>query len=102
MCNYININGVTAHPHIESDGTVYNIGNCMGKGATLAYNIVKIPPTQKGWHQRWQHVTINTHRLLNSSGLSGLNQSVKAAVTSQTHRFQKILSLQSVALSVLN
>uniref|UniRef100_A0A665WEI1 Retinoid isomerohydrolase n=1 Tax=Echeneis naucrates TaxID=173247 RepID=A0A665WEI1_ECHNA len=48
MCNYININGVTAHPHIESDGTVYNIGNCMGKGATLAYNIVRIPPTQKG------------------------------------------------------
>ncbi|XP_061835312.1 retinoid isomerohydrolase [Nerophis lumbriciformis] len=47
MCNYININGVTAHPHIERDGTVYNIGNCMGKGATLAYNIVKIPPTQK-------------------------------------------------------
>uniref|UniRef100_A0AAQ6A8D0 Retinoid isomerohydrolase n=1 Tax=Amphiprion ocellaris TaxID=80972 RepID=A0AAQ6A8D0_AMPOC len=48
MCNYININGVTAHPHIERDGTVYNIGNCMGKGATLAYNIVRIPPTQKG------------------------------------------------------
>uniref|UniRef100_A0A8D3C881 Retinoid isomerohydrolase n=1 Tax=Scophthalmus maximus TaxID=52904 RepID=A0A8D3C881_SCOMX len=47
MCNYININGVTAHPHIENDGTVYNIGNCMGKGATLAYNVVKIPPTQK-------------------------------------------------------
>lgn len=51
MCNYININGVTAHPHIERDGTVYNIGNCMGKGATLAYNIVRIPPTQKGWNQ---------------------------------------------------
>lgn len=51
MCNYININGVTAHPHIESDGTVYNIGNCMGKGATLAYNIVRIPPTQKGWYR---------------------------------------------------
>lgn len=50
MCNYININGVTAHPHIENDGTVYNIGNCMGKGATLAYNVVKIPPTQKGRH----------------------------------------------------
>ncbi|KAK7945529.1 hypothetical protein WMY93_001257 [Mugilogobius chulae] len=47
MCNYVNINGVTAHPHIERDGTVWNIGNCMGKGATLAYNIVRIPPTQK-------------------------------------------------------
>ena len=49
LCNFVNVNGVTAHPHIESDGTVYNIGNCMGKGATLAYNIVKMPPTQKGW-----------------------------------------------------
>uniref|UniRef100_A0AAY3ZV45 Retinoid isomerohydrolase n=1 Tax=Denticeps clupeoides TaxID=299321 RepID=A0AAY3ZV45_9TELE len=47
MCDYVNINGVTAHPHIEPDGTVYNIGNCMGKGASLAYNIVRIPPTQK-------------------------------------------------------
>lgn len=57
MCNYVNINGVTAHPHIERDGTVYNIGNCMGKGATLAYNIVRVPPTQKGLHQRWHHTT---------------------------------------------
>ncbi|KAM9500922.1 retinoid isomerohydrolase [Clarias gariepinus] len=47
MCNYVNINGITAHPQIERDGTVYNIGNCMGKGASLAYNIVKIPPKQK-------------------------------------------------------
>ncbi|XP_010883873.1 retinoid isomerohydrolase [Esox lucius] len=47
LCNYVNINGVTAHPHIERDGTVFNIGNCMGKGASLAYNIVRIPPTQK-------------------------------------------------------
>ena len=48
LCNYVNVNGLTAHPHIERDGTVYNIGNCMGKGATLAYNIVRMPPTQKG------------------------------------------------------
>uniref|UniRef100_A0A8C7JRU2 Retinoid isomerohydrolase n=1 Tax=Oncorhynchus kisutch TaxID=8019 RepID=A0A8C7JRU2_ONCKI len=47
LCNYVNINGVTAHPHIERDGTVFNIGNCMGKGASLAYNVVRIPPTQK-------------------------------------------------------
>ncbi|XP_041659198.1 retinoid isomerohydrolase isoform X1 [Cheilinus undulatus] len=47
VCNYVNINGVTAHPHIEKDGTVFNIGNCMGKGASLAYNIVRTPPTQK-------------------------------------------------------
>ncbi|KAK3566575.1 hypothetical protein QTP86_001066 [Hemibagrus guttatus] len=47
MCKYVSINGITAHPHIERDGTVYNIGNCMGKGASLAYNIIRIPPKQK-------------------------------------------------------
>ncbi|XP_041960688.1 retinoid isomerohydrolase [Alosa sapidissima] len=47
LMSIVNVNGVTAHPHIERDGTVYNIGNCMGKGASLAYNIVKMPPTQK-------------------------------------------------------
>jgi len=44
------VNGVTAHPHIEPDGTVYNIGNCFGKNMSLAYNIVKIPPPQEGWY----------------------------------------------------
>lgn len=57
MCDYVNINGITAHPHIERDGTVYNIGNCMGKGATLAYNIVKVPPTQKG---KWSYNHVMT------------------------------------------
>uniref|UniRef100_A0A8C7Q7T6 Retinoid isomerohydrolase RPE65 n=1 Tax=Oncorhynchus mykiss TaxID=8022 RepID=A0A8C7Q7T6_ONCMY len=47
LCDYLSVNGVTAHPHIESDGTVYNIGNCFGKNMSLAYNIVKIPPTPK-------------------------------------------------------
>ncbi|XP_036433952.1 retinal Mueller cells isomerohydrolase [Colossoma macropomum] len=47
LCNYLSINGVTAHPHIEQDGTLYNIGNCFGKNMSLAYNIVKIPPAQK-------------------------------------------------------
>ncbi|CAJ0914858.1 unnamed protein product [Ranitomeya imitator] len=46
LCKYISINGVTAHPHIENDGTVYNIGNCFGKNFSLAYNVVMIPPLQ--------------------------------------------------------
>ncbi|XP_016119902.1 retinoid isomerohydrolase-like, partial [Sinocyclocheilus grahami] len=50
MCDYVNINGVTAHPHIEKDGTVYNIGNCMGKGASSVLeeqgkNLVCLPYT---------------------------------------------------------
>uniref|UniRef100_A0AAQ5YN65 Retinoid isomerohydrolase RPE65 n=1 Tax=Amphiprion ocellaris TaxID=80972 RepID=A0AAQ5YN65_AMPOC len=48
LCKYLSVNGVTAHPHTEADGTVYNIGNCFGKNMSLAYNIVKIPPAQGG------------------------------------------------------
>lgn len=48
LCKYLSVNGLTAHPHIDTDGTVYNIGNCFGKNMSLAYNIVKIPPAQKG------------------------------------------------------
>ncbi|XP_042164290.1 uncharacterized protein LOC112227362 [Oncorhynchus tshawytscha] len=39
----VNINGVTAHSH----GTVFNKGSCMGKGASLTYNVIRTPPTQK-------------------------------------------------------
>uniref|UniRef100_A0A672HYV2 Retinal Mueller cells isomerohydrolase-like n=1 Tax=Salarias fasciatus TaxID=181472 RepID=A0A672HYV2_SALFA len=48
LCKYLSVNGVTAHPHTDPDGTVYNIGNCFGKNMSLAYNIVKIPPAQEG------------------------------------------------------
>ena len=48
LCDYLSVNGVTAHPHTDADGSVYNIGNCFGKNMSLAYNIIKIPPPQKG------------------------------------------------------
>uniref|UniRef100_A0AAV2KRC8 Uncharacterized protein n=1 Tax=Knipowitschia caucasica TaxID=637954 RepID=A0AAV2KRC8_KNICA len=47
LCKYVSVNGVTAHPHTEADGTLYNIGNCFGKNFSLAYNIVKIPGPQQ-------------------------------------------------------
>uniref|UniRef100_A0A8C5BTQ3 Retinal Mueller cells isomerohydrolase-like n=1 Tax=Gadus morhua TaxID=8049 RepID=A0A8C5BTQ3_GADMO len=47
LCDYLSVNGVTAHPHTDADGSVYNIGNCFGKNMSLAYNIIKIPPPQK-------------------------------------------------------
>ncbi|KAM8874064.1 retinal Mueller cells isomerohydrolase-like [Spinachia spinachia] len=47
LCKYVSVNGVTAHPHTDADGTVYNIGNCFGKNLSLAYNIVKIPPPRE-------------------------------------------------------
>ncbi|XP_062250758.1 retinal Mueller cells isomerohydrolase-like [Platichthys flesus] len=46
LCKYLSVNGVTAHPHTDSDGSIYNMGNCFGKNMSLAYNIVKIPPAQ--------------------------------------------------------
>ncbi|KAM6932109.1 beta-carotene oxygenase 2b [Lycodopsis pacificus] len=42
---FIAVNGATAHPHTEPDGTTYNMGNSYGvKGAT--YNIIRVPPTK--------------------------------------------------------
>ena len=52
MCKYLSVNGLTAHPHTDSDGTVYNMGNCFGKNMSLAFNIVKIPPAQSGERTR--------------------------------------------------
>uniref|UniRef100_A0A7N8XXG0 Retinal Mueller cells isomerohydrolase-like n=1 Tax=Mastacembelus armatus TaxID=205130 RepID=A0A7N8XXG0_9TELE len=46
LSKYLSVNGVTAHPHADADGTIYNIGNCFGKNMSLAYNIIKIPPAQ--------------------------------------------------------
>ncbi|XP_056298745.1 carotenoid-cleaving dioxygenase, mitochondrial [Pseudoliparis swirei] len=40
---FIAVNGATAHPHYDPDGTTYNMGNSYGsKGAQ--YNIIKVPP----------------------------------------------------------
>ncbi|KAM9299371.1 carotenoid-cleaving dioxygenase, mitochondrial-like [Gastrophryne carolinensis] len=39
---FIAVNGATAHPHYDPDGTVYNMGNSYGKDGTR-YNIIKVP-----------------------------------------------------------
>ncbi|KAM8903763.1 carotenoid-cleaving dioxygenase, mitochondrial-like [Spinachia spinachia] len=42
---FIAVNGATAHPHTEPDGTTYNMGNSYShKGAS--YNIIKVPHTK--------------------------------------------------------
>ncbi|KAE8592642.1 hypothetical protein XENTR_v10018831 [Xenopus tropicalis] len=41
---YVAVNGATAHPHYDPDGTTYNMGNSYGKQGTH-YNIIKIPAT---------------------------------------------------------
>ncbi|KAJ7401259.1 Beta,beta-carotene 9',10'-oxygenase [Pitangus sulphuratus] len=40
---FIAVNGATAHPHYESDGTTYNMGNSYGKHGS-SYNIIQVPP----------------------------------------------------------
>uniref|UniRef100_A0A672I795 Beta-carotene oxygenase 2b n=1 Tax=Salarias fasciatus TaxID=181472 RepID=A0A672I795_SALFA len=43
---FVAVNGATAHPHTENDGTTYNMGNSYSsKGAY--YNIIRVPPTKK-------------------------------------------------------
>ncbi|XP_071762126.1 carotenoid-cleaving dioxygenase, mitochondrial-like [Centroberyx gerrardi] len=43
---FIAVNGATAHPHNDPDGTTYNMGNSYtAKGAF--YNIIRVPPTKK-------------------------------------------------------
>ncbi|RXN10397.1 beta,beta-carotene 9, 10 -oxygenase-like isoform X2 [Labeo rohita] len=40
---FVAVNGATAHPHFDPDGTAYNMGNSYrNKGAF--YNIVRVPP----------------------------------------------------------
>ncbi|KAM4651554.1 carotenoid-cleaving dioxygenase, mitochondrial-like [Discoglossus pictus] len=39
---FIAVNGATAHPHYDPDGTAYNMGNSYGKKGT-SYNIIKVP-----------------------------------------------------------
>ncbi|KAM4704170.1 carotenoid-cleaving dioxygenase, mitochondrial-like isoform 2-T2 [Rhinophrynus dorsalis] len=39
---YIAVNGATAHPHYDPDGTAYNMGNSYGKQGTR-YNIIRVP-----------------------------------------------------------
>ncbi|KAM3830426.1 carotenoid-cleaving dioxygenase, mitochondrial isoform 1-T1 [Vipera latastei] len=41
--NYIAVNGATAHPHYDPDGTVYNMGLSYGTHG-FNYNIIRVPP----------------------------------------------------------
>ncbi|NWI07569.1 BCDO2 oxygenase, partial [Tichodroma muraria] len=44
---FIAVNGATAHPHYEADGTTYNMGNSYGKHGS-SYNIIRVPPQESG------------------------------------------------------
>ncbi|XP_030648615.1 beta,beta-carotene 9',10'-oxygenase [Chanos chanos] len=43
---FIAVNGATAHPHYDPDGTVYNMGNSYGSKGVF-YNIISVPPEKE-------------------------------------------------------
>ncbi|XP_029373434.1 beta,beta-carotene 9',10'-oxygenase [Echeneis naucrates] len=54
---FIAVNGATAHPHTEPDGTSYNMGNSYsGKGAY--YNIIRVPPTKSTEDETLEGATV--------------------------------------------
>ncbi|KAM5245981.1 carotenoid-cleaving dioxygenase, mitochondrial [Ctenodactylus gundi] len=40
---FVAVNGATAHPHYDPDGTAYNMGNSYGPQGCY-YNIIRVPP----------------------------------------------------------
>ncbi|XP_047468958.1 carotenoid-cleaving dioxygenase, mitochondrial-like [Penaeus chinensis] len=44
VTNYVAVNMATAHPHVEPDGTVYNMGNSFMGAKGPTYNVIKFPP----------------------------------------------------------
>ncbi|KAG8434465.1 hypothetical protein GDO86_012732, partial [Hymenochirus boettgeri] len=54
---YIAVNGATAHPHYDPDGTSYNMGNSYGRQGTL-YNIIKVPAKNHTTEDKLQGVEI--------------------------------------------
>ncbi|KAJ0063604.1 hypothetical protein NL108_004434 [Boleophthalmus pectinirostris] len=54
---FIAVNGATAHPHTEPDGTTYNMGNSYSpKGSH--YNIIRVPPTKTSDEETLEGATI--------------------------------------------
>ncbi|KAK7083821.1 Beta,beta-carotene 9',10'-oxygenase [Halocaridina rubra] len=44
--DYIAISQATAHPHVDPDGTLYNMGNKYDDKGGPTYNIIKLPPPE--------------------------------------------------------
>uniref|UniRef100_H3C2K9 Beta-carotene oxygenase 2b n=1 Tax=Tetraodon nigroviridis TaxID=99883 RepID=H3C2K9_TETNG len=54
---FIAVNGATAHPHTEPDGTTYNMGNSYtSKGAY--YNIIRVPAAKKREEETLEGATV--------------------------------------------
>lgn len=44
ITKYVAVNMATAHPHVDPDGTVYNMGTSFTGNKGPTYNIIKFPP----------------------------------------------------------
>ncbi|KAM7413682.1 hypothetical protein PAMA_020862 [Pampus argenteus] len=54
---FIAVNGATAHPHTDPDGTAYNMGNSYTtKGAY--YNIIRVPPNKESPEETLERATV--------------------------------------------
>uniref|UniRef100_A0A8C8SAJ5 Carotenoid-cleaving dioxygenase, mitochondrial n=1 Tax=Pelusios castaneus TaxID=367368 RepID=A0A8C8SAJ5_9SAUR len=54
---FVVVNGATAHPHYDPDGTAYNMGNSYGKHGS-SYNIIRIPPQKSSCDETLQGAQI--------------------------------------------
>ncbi|CAB1458505.1 unnamed protein product [Pleuronectes platessa] len=54
---FIAVNGATAHPHTEPDGTTYNMGNSYSSKGGL-YNIIRVPPTKETEDETLERATV--------------------------------------------
>ena len=55
------VNSHTAHPHIEKDGSVVNLGTAYK--SQCAYGIIKMPPPEKGFRKTSEETSIETKSL---------------------------------------
>uniref|UniRef100_A0A665VU92 Beta-carotene oxygenase 2 n=1 Tax=Echeneis naucrates TaxID=173247 RepID=A0A665VU92_ECHNA len=57
-CKFIAVNGATAHPHTEPDGTSYNMGNSYSGKGRAYYNIIRVPPTKSTEDETLEGATV--------------------------------------------
>ncbi|XP_061924560.1 carotenoid-cleaving dioxygenase, mitochondrial-like [Entelurus aequoreus] len=55
--DFIAVNGATAHPHTEPDGTTYNMGNSYSSKGSY-YNIIEVPPTKNNSKETLEGVKV--------------------------------------------
>nr|XP_015807564.2 beta-carotene oxygenase 2b [Nothobranchius furzeri] len=55
--DFIAVNGATAHPHTEPDGTTFNMGNSYSRKGAY-YNIIRVPPSKNAEEETLEGTTI--------------------------------------------